>query len=492
MNVVLVIFDTLREDCISCLGSPPWGKVYTPNIDAFARESVVIPRCYPEALPTLQARRAIYTGRRVTPFKENYRYKGDFIGAPGWGPIPEDQITISEILQSQGYTTGLISDIQHMFKPSKNFHRGFDEWIWVRGYEADSYRSGPLPSKEEIEFWLPEELRESIYINFLKKCLMNVKDNKNEEDYSVARVMTEAVRWLKQNKDKDKKFLIVESWSPHEPWFVPDYYRKKYLREELHQQVISPYMDVTNLPSTILDSTRANYSGLVSMCDKWFGYLIENLNDLGMLDDTLIIVTTDHGHSLGDNGYIGKRGYPSSPEVFKIPVFIRHPDNNLVRGIKSNIMVQHIDITATILDILNIKSFKGNLFKLSFDPIDEKEIETKFDEIPIDGISFYNTLINGKEKFRDHVTVGWGTAVTVINDNWWLNCRVNGKGPFLYDISKNKDLEKNVADLNPNLVKQLFKLAKKDIGKKFPDYLIDMANKEKDFPGCSSLAAENI
>src|SRR5262249_24076589 len=95
-NVVLVVFDTLRLAAVGCDGAPPpWGAIATPVLDAFARESVRFTRAYPESLPTLCARRALYTGQRTYPFRDgDFRLKGDFPGvAPGWGPIPEAQHT---------------------------------------------------------------------------------------------------------------------------------------------------------------------------------------------------------------------------------------------------------------------------------------------------------------------------------------------------------------------------------------------------------------
>jgi arylsulfatase A-like enzyme len=65
-HVVLVVFDTLRRDAVGCYGEPPaWGAISTPNLDAFAAEAVTFTRAYPEALPTLCARRSIYTGLRT-------------------------------------------------------------------------------------------------------------------------------------------------------------------------------------------------------------------------------------------------------------------------------------------------------------------------------------------------------------------------------------------------------------------------------------------
>lgn len=84
------------------------------------------------------------------------------------------------------------------------------------------------PSKEVIDYWLPKELQNEQKIAFITNCLMNMHDRVKEEDYFNARVMIESARWLEQNKDADKFFLTVESFDPHEPWFVPEHYRRMY------------------------------------------------------------------------------------------------------------------------------------------------------------------------------------------------------------------------------------------------------------------------
>ena len=120
VNIVLVIFDSLRKDCVGAYGSPSWGRVSTPQLDRLAQESIVFMRAYPNVLPTLPARVALYTGRQLYPFAGGEtRLRGDFVGAPGWGPIPEDWPTLAEQLSEAGYRTALISDLYHQFKPSK-------------------------------------------------------------------------------------------------------------------------------------------------------------------------------------------------------------------------------------------------------------------------------------------------------------------------------------------------------------------------------------
>jgi arylsulfatase A-like enzyme len=466
MNIVLVIFDSLRKDCLGAYGAPPWGKVRTPHFDAFAKESLVMTRAFPESLPTLPARRAIYTGQRVYPFHiGDFRLKGDFVGAPGWGPIPEEQSTLSEMLREAGYRTGLISDVYHMFKPSKNFWRGFDQWTFLRGQEKDPSRSGPRLTQAEIEYWLPQEMRNERTVDFIQQCIMNIHDRTREEDYFAPRVLKEAALWLEQNRDADRLFLTVESFDPHEPWLVPAHYRKMYLDEEGREQVKSGYDGVSRMDGKLLDRTRANYSGAVTLCDRWFGYFMESMRVLGLLDNTMILLTADHGHSIGDRNYLGKRGYPSMPEVYDVPLMIRFPKAQYA-GMTSDLFVQHHDITAAILEVAHVEP-----------------------KAKIDGKSFMEEVVRGKPGPRDHVTVCWGSAVTVITERWWFNGKVDGTGALLYDLKAANPFAENVAQKHLDITNRLFAQAKEDAGGSFPDWLVELATKQVDAPGCSDLAA---
>ncbi len=465
MNVVLVVFDSLRKDCIGAYGTPGWWRVRTPHLDALAAESLLFDRAYPESLPTLPTRRALYTGRRVYPFVEaDFRLRGDFVGAPGWGPIPEHHDTLAEMLGDAGYRTGLVADVYHMFKPSKNFWRGFDQWTFLRGQEMDPYRSGPEPTREDLDYWLPEEMRTPRKEAFIRQCLKNMHDRTKEEDYFNARVLIEAVRWLEQNRDADRFFLTVESFDPHEPWFVPEHYRRMYDDSDGREQVVSGYSGETELPPDLLRRTRANYSGLVTMCDRWFGYLREAMENLGLLEDTVLIVTSDHGHSIGDGGYLGKRGYPSHPSVYDVPLFVRHPEG---RGAaqRTDAIVQHHDISAEVLRFAGLESGEY-----------------------LDGRPFLEDALAG-ERIRDHATVAWGSAVTVVTERWYMNCKVDGRGAFLYDLEAESPFEQNLADQHRDQVEKLFHMALRDAGGGFPDYLMDLAWSQEDAPGCSDLAA---
>lgn len=470
MNIVLVTFDSLRKDCLGTYGmEPPWGKVHTPQLDRFAHEALVFDRVFPEVLPTLPARRAIYTGQRVYPFVDgDYHFKGDEVYAPGWGPIFENQSTLAEILRHHAnYRTGLVSDLYHMFKPSKNFALGFDQWTFLRGQELDPYRSGPDPTREEIDFWLSPDLQGGAEygVEFIRRCLRNMSGRIYEQDYFNARIMTEAAHWLEENREQEKFFLTVECFDPHEPWFVPEYYRRMYDDSDGGEHVISIYDEVASMPADLLRRAQANYSGLTTMCDRWFGYFMRKLQTLRLLDDTIVIVLSDHGHSIGDGGYMGKRGYPSRPEVFEAVLMIRHPDG-IGADQHSELLLQHTDVSAQILDFAGIKPSQ-----------------------PLDGNPFWEKALSPESKpLRDHVTVGWGDAMTVIHERWWLNCKVDGTGPILHDLSKETPFSVNHAEAQPEIVKDLFSRGVADAGGEFPEYLLKQANGEIDVPRWNPLA----
>jgi arylsulfatase A-like enzyme len=187
----------------------------------------------------------------------------------------------------------------------------------------------------------------------------------------------------------------------------------------------------------------------------------------GLLENTLLIVTADHGHSIGDEGYMGKRGYPSEPAVYDLPLIVRQPDGTGA-GQTSDILVQHTDIPASILDFAGVAQTQ-----------------------PMEGKSFMQAALDGKS-IRDHVTVGWGGTVTVIDERWWLNVKIDGTGPFLYDLTITEPRAKNMASDNPDVVQRLFNLAIEDAKGGFPDYLMELAKSEKDAPGCSDLAARPV
>jgi len=371
-------------------------------------------------------------------------------------------------LSSSGYSTGLIADAPPIFMPSVNYYRGYQQWMYLR-----EQRLGPRPPQADIDYWLPKEIRKArggVWAKRMERIVTNIRARTREEDYAPARVFREASLWLEQNRDADSFFLTVEEFDPHEPWIVPEHYRKMYMKEEGRENVMSFYRDVSDVDPKLLERTRANYFGDVTMCDRWFGFFMDTLKTLGMLDDTMVILTSDHGHAIGDRvlmaegdrvfttTYLAKWGYPSSPAVYDIPLMVRLPGGEH-GGTRSDHFVQHHDIGAEILEAAGVEP-----------------------PAEIEGIPFIKNAVSGKAGQRDHVTVSWGSAVAVINDRWWFDCRADGSGPLLRDVKQPAPFTSNVAADNPETVKELFDVAKADATGGFPEYILELARTQPNIP----------
>jgi arylsulfatase A-like enzyme len=461
LNIVLVIFDSLRKDHVGAYGNE-W--IHTPHLDAFARESVVFTRCYPESLPTLPVRRALHTGKRTFPYVGHRPYRGDVpTPVPGWGPIPEDQNTLAETLSATGYRTAFVTDTYHQFKASKNFNRGFDNWLYIRGQETDRYRSGPEISDEMVFRHLNEHGRKNPHIlSFLKRYLRNVSGRKSEEDYFAARVFIESAHWILDNTDAEKFFLVIDSFDPHEPWDPPVHYRRLYDPDDDGvdhiQSLYCTYQDF--MTPREVKRLQANYAGEVTMADRWFGHFMEALKLSGRLEDTIVAIISDHGHNLGhepeDMGLIGKQGHPMTRAVADLVMMVRHPSGQGA-GMECNKLVYDHDLSCTLLQLAGIS------------PGSQME-----------GLDFWEAVMDSSRETREYTTIGWGSLITVINDRWWYNANIWGDGSLLFDLKADPKFERNLADRHPDICKELLELAVKDAGGKIPEHFSDL----RDTPPC--------
>ncbi len=444
MNCVLIIVDSWRQDHCGCYGND-W--IRTPNIDRLAAESVLFSRAYPESLPTLPVRRALHTGRRVYPFLNHWYQKGDFQGSAGWGPVDERRDTIAELLQAAGYRTAFFTDTYHQFKPSKNFHRGFDEWGWIRGQETDHYRTGPVVSDAEIAKHAPDRPPFAALRQHHRQYLTNVAERRSEEDYFPAKVFRAGADWLWRNQDAEKFFLVLDSFDPHEPWDPPVYYRRMYDSDDDVVDVIwSSYGPADEFTQRELQRMQANYAGEVTMVDRWLGHFLQALEASGRAQDTVVALISDHGHNLGDANLTGKQGHPLTRPVADLMMMIRHPEGAMA-GTTCQELCYNFDLTTTMMSLLG-------------EPIPEE----------MEGIDLWPVAC-GEQTGRDYVTVAWGPAITFINDRWWCNAMFWGDNPLLYDLQEDPTLTTNQAQEHPEVVERAVQAFEQDAGGDFPSWL---------------------
>ena len=428
MNIITIVLDTFRSDIVG--KGKPLSGVRTPNLDDFASSGVTFDQAFGEGQPTLQVRRAFFTGKRSFPWRYNFDRRGHWHHAAGWHKIPPEQDTISEILSSRGYVTGLISDVYHMFKPTMNYWRGFTNWQFIRGQESDNYRGGSLDS---IAGALDRHLLDPPAANDLKRLkrhhaglvqyLLNMKDRKREEDYLCAEVMLGACDWLEENAANAPFMLWVEAFDPHEPWDPPVSYADAYFSGGCGKDFIVPSAGSEYGPmgADDVERTKALYFGEVTFVDKWIGVLLEKIDKLKLTGDTTVIILSDHV-----NGF-----------------------------------VQTHDVMPTILDLL---------------------------EIPYttDGQSVWPLATGERESLRDTIVCGWaefshGRATgraSVRTDRWNFVHAVGREEstPELYDLAVDPGETVNVHDTHPAVASELGKEIEALIGQPLPGRLNEVCD----------------
>lgn len=181
-----------------------------------------------------------------------------------------------------------------------------------------------------------------------------------EADYFAPKTMDTAADWLERNY-RHPFFLYVDTFDPHEPWDPPQYYLDLYESCYEGEEVIYPRYDKCDyMTESELRHCKTLYNGEVTMVDRAVGRLLERAESLGLMSNTMVIFTTDHGFYIGEYGYIGKsimtpeyhQALPLYPTVSAIPLLIHMPGQEESKHSKA--FAQPVDYMPTILDYLGL------------------------------------------------------------------------------------------------------------------------------------------
>lgn len=351
-NVVLIVIDSLRPDFVGAYGSP---RVQTPNLDRLISRGLRFNRAFPEALVTVPARRSIFTGQRIFPYR-NFEPVYDLGVSPGWRPIENLDQTLMQALRDDGYRTIQVTDNPHTgftvtYRP---FREKWDVFVSVEGRVGN--RNPPeTVSDAEVRRWLPSGLRgNQRYVDGMKKNLANTGYGRDEEESDAARVFGEAVHQLEQQIRHGGKFaMVVDCFDPHEPWSPPRDYIDMYGDPAYDGPEIATfdYGPADSLTTPELRRAHADYAAAVTMTDRWLGTFLDRFDELGLADNTAIVLLADHGVLLGERGWLGKIPGELHPEMAQVPFVVVHPDGRRA-GEASDYFASTHDVAPTLLSLL--------------------------------------------------------------------------------------------------------------------------------------------
>lgn len=362
--------------------------------------------------------------------------------------MERDRPTIPEMLAHAGYHCGLVTDTLPLFGPGMNFERGFHQAIRIRGQQQDRWKSAQTVTDEQLaEFTFNDEHAERLRW-LLPQYIANIAGRQSEEDWFAPQVYRAAIDFLRDNARGQKPmFLVVDHFDPHEPWDPPEQYTELYnpgYQGRARRGTHDPYGPSNWLSRDKLKHLRALYAGEVTLCDTWLGKLLEAMEEMGLMQNTLIVLLSDHGHSLGEHGLLGKIPWAMYPELIDIPALLYDPANET--GATVGGLIYNLDLITTVMNRIGVQP-----------------------EEHLDGIDV-RPMVLGGHGGRPYVTSAFRDFVFVRRGSHVLIAHFKGKRYQLFDLASDPRCERNLADRNRDLCKELFDLALADAGGELPVY----------------------
>lgn len=292
-NIVIIIFDAARADHFSTYG---YFRPTTPHTDKFARNSTVFTNAYSEAMSTRCSIGTLFTGFPLTVTSMTQLTSG----------LPNELTTLAQLLQSRGIkTTGYtgIGNIASVFR----FDRGFDQYFELYKEEG-FYRK----SQQFLPYVLP---------------------------------------WLEANKDK-QFFLYIHFKEPHAVYKPLPPFLGMFSGSYTETVDLGTYHEMgRKLTEQQVEYIRACYDENLASADSAFGSILDKLEELGLDENTVVILTADHGDLLGEHGRLFGHGGYFGEGVTHIPLVIRFPrQNRLEFPSKVDALVKLSDLFATLVD----------------------------------------------------------------------------------------------------------------------------------------------
>lgn len=309
-NVVVLVVDTLRADKLRPFN--PETRVRTPAIDRFATQGAVFELAEAPENWTKPSVASILTGLHPQTHQQK----------TGDSALPGSAVLLSEHLKEQGFTTG-----------------GFI----ANGYVSDRFGFD--------QGW-------DRYTNY-------IREGKSTEAKDV---FDEAAAWIEAHKD-ERFFAYIQTIDPHVPYDPPDPYLTMYDPKPYTGQ-IKPRMTGDLLekakrkpPLVMFDARdqerlKALHDGEITKHDHFFGGFLDRLAALGLDENTLVVVTADHGEEFNDHGSWG-HGHSVYQELLHVPLMFRLP-NRVPARTRVPYAVSTLDVSATVTDLLGVPPMSQN------------------------------------------------------------------------------------------------------------------------------------
>lgn len=406
-RVILITCDTLRADRLGCYG---YERPTSPHLDALARESVVFDNAWSTAPKTTPAVSALLTGRLP-----------DEIGVTGGNRylLPPAAVTLAELARDAGWRTGAVVS------------------NWVLRNQPKYGGAGVQQGFEHFD------------------DRMDVRELSRDVFERFAPATTDAaIAWLEERRaaGEDRFFFWVHYQDPHGPYRPPAEVLARFERPataEPELPVGQTQRGLGQIPSyQALESERrpepyrARYDAEIAYFDEHLGRLLDWLRAADWTRDALIVFTSDHGESLGEQDYWFCHGENLHAEIVHVPLLVRFPEGTRhVQADERGRVLRpagHLDLLPTILEALAVPHPEGRGLSLFQEELPERR--------------FLKQTLGRAERDR------W----MALGDGRWRMVQKSGSPPRLYDHASDPDERVDLAERMPDMLRGLQRLHAQD------------------------------
>lgn len=386
-NILFIMFDQLRWDYLGCAGHP---HLETPTIDALAAQGVRFTRAYVQSPVCGSSRMSTYTGRYVhshgatwnrVPLKVGEQTMGDHLREAGMAcwlvgkthMVADDEgmarlgisreTEIGARVEQCGFDVWERDDGMRPEGPDGPYDEHgaerYNEWLREKGYRsANPWHDFANAARQDDD---PEQMASGWFLKNARKPAA-IRNEDSETPYMTGR----AIEFMEQ-AGSAPWCLHLSYIKPHWPYIAPAPYHDLYGPEHVipaarHERekteahpVFKAFMEGRVGKAFSRDDVREAvipaYMGLIRQCDDELGRLFAWMKKTGRWDDTLIVVTSDHGDYLGDH-WMGEKDLFHEPSV-KVPLIVRDPSPaaDATRGTTCDALVEAIDLAPTFLEV---------------------------------------------------------------------------------------------------------------------------------------------
>jgi len=412
-RVIFILLDAARADRFGTYG---YKKNTTPEMDEIAREGTVFLNHYSQSNATSASLPQMMTGKYfsqavIAPISmyPNHRINYDFIAED-----PTRILFPDLLLKKTGWRTIGFSAHTSITKDC-DLGRSFNELYLIKDKKAAYPNAGRVIP--EVQKWIIKNRDEHffIYIHLLD------------------------THFPHKLKEEHKEF-IDQNYNWHERF-------DKFggVRKRLKKNPWSNGSQVGDIRDPkFFEHLNALYDGDLKHADKWVGKLWETIGELGIKENTLFVITADHGEELGEHGWYSHVGMGPWDSIFCVPMIMvwpgKIPASRRVSG-----FTEHVDIAPTLIDLLGVPLPEGKLF---------------------DGKSMVPLIINQDVKIRDFACGAFG-GYRYIRTERWMAGVFGANNKYLYDVKQDPAEIRNIAAEKPEILSELMKEVDGETGESY-------------------------